>query len=501
MKSTINYGSLSIGAPPAVVDVVPDADELEAQQWALEALRAEFDMAYPGGRREFIQELWDSPSSTRLEIFGPLFGLNLVGTGRSSATPPVDVTPRQLVDLLADDAVCIRHVKPGPVAEAVRSMYAEEWVRAYWDDILKLNGSAAIDLALKVHEIEAYRSDNSIRAATLDPTAERTTTPMAIEGLVPAGVAAGIIGLKEVGKTATTIDLGSCLATGTPWHGRSVKQGRVLLVELEDPADLILDRIDAWRLDHPDVDPMKAMTVVQLTDFNFVVGRVTETREGNDGELIEHETYHHGHSRNVMDLLKMIREDHFDYVIIDNLDAGRNGSSNMSDSDVGAVIAAMKAIVAAGDGTTLFMVSHTDQKDQHPAGLTRYENQLNTILHVKWSKVSGRSISLAKSKIIDKTTFKPIGFEIVTSSLTNTRTGMPAAVVRSTSADDGVREAIEQALKELDDPSSKNAIVEMAHEMGYKIRKARLLAGITDATEDPDSPVVKVGTKFGLSDD
>ena len=115
------------------------------------------------------------------------------------------------------------------------------------------------------------------------------------------------------------------------------------------------------------------MRVYGRTDFNFTVGETRESYVDAEGNTRETTSRYHGQSKSVADVLEVIKEDGYNVIIIDNLDAGRNFSSNMSDNDVGSVIAALRAMVRAGEGgNTVVMVSHTNAKDEPvSAGLVR----------------------------------------------------------------------------------------------------------------------------------
>jgi len=57
------------------------------------------------------------------------------------------------------------------------------------------------------------------------------------DGLIPAGGIVIIYGKPKVGKSTLARDLAYCIATGVPFLGRTVKQGRVLYLALEEHAD------------------------------------------------------------------------------------------------------------------------------------------------------------------------------------------------------------------------------------------------------------------------
>src|SRR5437868_424474 len=77
------------------------------------------------------------------------------------------------------------------------------------------------------------------------------------DGLIPAGGIVMIYGKPKVGKSTLARDLAYCIATGVPFLGRSVKQGRVLYLALEEHADQFRE---LWRRMH--VSPEAAENIV-----------------------------------------------------------------------------------------------------------------------------------------------------------------------------------------------------------------------------------------------
>ncbi|SDY15278.1 Bifunctional DNA primase/polymerase, N-terminal [Modestobacter sp. DSM 44400] len=66
------------------------------------------------------------------------------------------------------------------------------------------------------------------------------------DDLLPADAVGMLIAAPGTGKTLLELDWALCIAAGQPWHGRSVRQGRVLYVYAEGARGLRLRR-DAWR--------------------------------------------------------------------------------------------------------------------------------------------------------------------------------------------------------------------------------------------------------------
>jgi len=70
-----------------------------------------------------------------------------------------------------------------------------------------------------------------------------------IEGLIPESSLTMIFGPEGSHKTFLAMDMSCCIATGTPFHGREVKQGRVLYVAAEGGTP-IAKRLRSWEAAH-----------------------------------------------------------------------------------------------------------------------------------------------------------------------------------------------------------------------------------------------------------
>jgi hypothetical protein len=70
-----------------------------------------------------------------------------------------------------------------------------------------------------------------------------------VPGMIPAGGFVMLVGSSGAGKTFLVVDISLCLATGTPWHGRSVARGPVVYVAGEGLRGLA-GRVTAWKEAH-----------------------------------------------------------------------------------------------------------------------------------------------------------------------------------------------------------------------------------------------------------
>jgi hypothetical protein len=91
-----------------------------------------------------------------------------------------------------------------------------------------------------------------------------------------------VFGPSGVGKSFVTIDLACCVATGTPWHGKPVKQGPVFYVAGEGHNGLSR-RMKAWSKAHgvslKGVALFKSRKAVQILDLKSVLELIEEIEE------------------------------------------------------------------------------------------------------------------------------------------------------------------------------------------------------------------------------
>lgn len=86
-------------------------------------------------------------------------------------------------------------------------------------------------------------------AKPLVPTELMAAPIWLIKGVLPEGFLTLLKGLPGSYKTFLMVSMVCCLATGTPWLGRRVKQSKVLLIAADDP-DGPRMRAQAWCKHH-----------------------------------------------------------------------------------------------------------------------------------------------------------------------------------------------------------------------------------------------------------
>lgn len=155
-----------------------------------------------------------------------------------------------------------------------------------WNDI---HVALGIDEVRKRLGIEVATVRRQFELVRLD-SVEILEIDWIVEGYLEADALGMIFGEPGKGKSFVAIDLGLCVATGTPWHGQQVKKGAVIYIAGEGHAGFAR-RARAWSL-HKGVDLkgapfFKSQRSCQLFD-------ITSAHEVADAvrEICERENVH-----------------------------------------------------------------------------------------------------------------------------------------------------------------------------------------------------------------
>lgn len=84
---------------------------------------------------------------------------------------------------------------------------------------------------------------------TLIGDVEKRDVNHLVDGILECKSLIGLVGASGCGKSFVAIDLAMCIATGTPFHGRNIIEGLVLMCVGEGHAGMP-DRRDAWCMHH-----------------------------------------------------------------------------------------------------------------------------------------------------------------------------------------------------------------------------------------------------------
>ncbi len=490
-------GRLAPLAPSDPIWAPPSGEEPWAAdvRTAWEAtLQQEEDLraSYPGGKDEFFARLWDEPSRWELERFGPLCGVSLHGRSTRSFAPDAEASPQEVVEGLRMGILSPHLVSADVVAGVVRQLPRDLWLRGDWEDIVDQHGEWALDLAERVGAIEAHRAENRLRRAIITEDSGNTAPPVdwLIEDMFVAGDLVAVTGRRSAGtSTLAAVDLACCVATGEPWLGRRVEPGRVIVFVAEDSGAAYQAGVRAWRAEHPDAgDPWSNLMPV-VERISLAAETVDTDMVNTDGseEAVGMYRARPAGSTDVRHTLELIGEEQPALVIVDDLLACMDGRSGMSPADVSSVLSAM-ARMAEVAGSTVAMVRHTECDGIKSEGLAHFEDVMGAIAHVKTrTNSTERFVECYKPSLLGRD-WPTVKLRLVP------RDGSPVFVPTAASDTD----AIHCALDALGVPAGKNAILEQAKELGFRLDRNRALRLIDELADDPDDEVAKDGIAYCL---
>jgi len=146
-----------------------------------------------------------------------------------------------------------------------------------------------------------------------------------------------VFGAPGAAKSFLVLDIGLCLATGTPWRGRSIGHGRVHYVMAEGQATNTL-RARAW-LHHRNIDAgIGEEWFVPYTE------PIMLTEAG------------------IRDYLQQVKVDQPDMIILDTKNLMFEGKESQGD-DYGAMLRALHTLRRAANGCAVVLIDHTGLTD------------------------------------------------------------------------------------------------------------------------------------------
>lgn len=188
------------------------------------------------------------------------------------------------------------------------------------------------------------------------------------------------------GSYKTFLALSACLsvATGTPWHGRSVDRGRVLYLIGEGAYDFDA-RVTAWE--------QASGVTVGASDF-LVLPRVPNLFKGHELAV----------------LLALIRAERYVLVVVDTLRRASTGADANS-SDMAGVVDALEEIKRATDDGAVLVLAHTDKSDRDARGFSGIEDDADTVWHVKKDEDAG-TVAAVNEKMRNGPSGSRLTFEV-----------------------------------------------------------------------------------------
>lgn len=174
-----------------------------------------------------------------------------------------------------------------------------------------------------------------------------------IDGLVFLDNLARMSSEPGRGKTFLALDMALCVATGTPWHGHGVRQGRVLYLVGEGLSGLN-QRVAAWETYHKATVPEGT---VEWLDIPL---------ELHDPEGIDPDG-----------LAAYVREEGFTVVIVDTQARYTAGMEENSNSEVGVLVKNLDRLKDAS-GACIMLVHHVTIGTDRPRGASALNGAIDT---------------------------------------------------------------------------------------------------------------------------
>jgi hypothetical protein len=206
-----------------------------------------------------------------------------------------------------------------------------------------------------------------------------------IDGIAPAGGLGVLVGPPGSGKTFLLLDIASCIATGTDWHGCAVKQGAVVYVYAEGVAGLRA-RVEAWSAAH-------GKNVERVAFIRHAVNLVDQQSAGN--------------------ILARLKEEGVQPVaiIIDTLARAMTGADESGSRDMGLVVATAGQLQTE-TGAAVWFAHHPKKGGGEYRGSSALGGSTDTIIS---AQKSGTTITLRCEKQKDAPHFEPFALTLVES--------------------------------------------------------------------------------------
>jgi len=204
-----------------------------------------------------------------------------------------------------------------------------------------------------------------------------------VDGLLPEDSFTVVFGAPGSTKSFLALDVACCVATGTPWQGKTVRPGQVMYCVGEGLRGMKW-RIESWILAHPDAD-------TDLLEENLVIIEdVPRLLEKTQAATL------------LNTALEMVEETPavpLQLFIIDTLARSLVGGDENSAQDVGLAIDACEKVRKA-TGATALVVHHTGVDGTRERGSTALRGAADTSIAVTHDELS-RVTTVAVKKVKD----------------------------------------------------------------------------------------------------
>jgi KaiC/GvpD/RAD55 family RecA-like ATPase len=213
-----------------------------------------------------------------------------------------------------------------------------------------------------------------------------------VEGLLQESTVAILAGEAGIGKSFLMLDIGCRIASGLDFHGRRVKQGRVLYVVAEGAASFG-KRVVAWQQYYK--------TTVPEAEIGFVEQGVN---------LSDPES--------MVNLVKVLKREEPDVIILDTLSQLSSVENENDAAQLAAVLTTARSLRELRPGSTILIVHHVNKSDKGKVrGSSAIRGNADTVIVARPSEAGG-SFSLSTEitddgKQKDGVAEKFVGFQLL----------------------------------------------------------------------------------------
>ena len=261
--------------------------------------------------------------------------------------------------------------------------------RSYLATTIDRAAAVAHGQYLKRHAPE-FDDDAALPTFQLLDDVEIDTAPdptWLVEGLVPTDSYVVLYGESSGGKTFLALDWSLCIATGTPWRKREVKQGPVIYIGAEGRSGF-KRRVHAWKT---------AREYVGRAGVQFINATANVRDPKTAAQLLT-------------DIRAKLGDDQQPVMIwLDTLNRHLAGGDENSSKDIGAANATAIALREA-TGATVGYVHHCRKGDEAERGHSSLRNAADTMMHLgKADDGETRELTCTKQREaeeFDKQTFR-----------------------------------------------------------------------------------------------
>jgi hypothetical protein len=178
-----------------------------------------------------------------------------------------------------------------------------------------------------------------------------------VDEVLVRGSLAVLYGEPGLGKSFVAVDLAGCVAAGLSWHGREVRQGRVIYIAAEGVGDLGL-RVSSFRATRDGLS---------LPNLGFILEPIN-LFDGQGSDL-------------AAQLLEELADDRPVLIIFDTLARSMDGGDESSARDMGRVVADLDRVRHA-TGATVLVVHHPGHDPRRERGSSALKGAADTFLRL-----------------------------------------------------------------------------------------------------------------------